>query len=148
MDWGGWEAWWLGIHVHEFCLTMVVAYRKLNSLEMRQCGRHGKQYVENIEVRRVVLVDFDFDSGLHDVMQVSRREYESCSADHPFKIFKDGPASVTLVEEGVFYFICSVANYCSLGQKLSVAVVHHEENSPNSAPISSPRPAPTPNSVS
>lgn len=77
------------------------------------------------------------------MMQVSIREYESCTADHPFKVFRDGPTSVLLLEEGVFYFTCSIANYCALGQKLSV-VVHHEKNSPNSAPISSPRP---PNSL-
>ena len=83
--------------------------------------------------------DFDFDSGLHNVMEVSRREYESCSADNPFKVFWDGPARVALMEEGVFYFVCSIANYCALGQKLSVAV-HSEKNSPHSAPTSSQRP--------
>ncbi|XP_027155504.1 cucumber peeling cupredoxin-like [Coffea eugenioides] len=67
---------------------------------------------------------FDFDSGLHNVMEVSRREYESCSADNPFKVLWDGPASVALMEEG---------------QKLSVAV-HSEKNSPHSAPTSSQRP--------
>nr|XP_027102576.1 cucumber peeling cupredoxin-like [Coffea arabica] len=82
---------------------------------------------------------FDFDSGLHNVMEVSRREYESCSADNPFKVFWDGPARVALMEEGVFYFVCSIANYCALGQKLSVAV-HSEKNSPHSAPTSSQRP--------
>ena len=83
--------------------------------------------------------DFDFDSGLHNVMEMSRREYESCSADNPFKVLWDGPASVALMEEGVFYFVCSIANYCALGQKLSVPV-HSEKNSPHSAPTSSQRP--------
>nr|XP_027072101.1 early nodulin-16-like [Coffea arabica] len=43
---------------------------------------------------------FDFDSGLHNVMEMSRREYESCSVDNPFKVFWDGLASVALMEEG------------------------------------------------
>nr|XP_027118571.1 40S ribosomal protein S13-like [Coffea arabica] len=43
---------------------------------------------------------FDFDSGLHNVMEMSRREYESCSVDNPFKVFWDGLASVALMKEG------------------------------------------------
>nr|XP_027124613.1 40S ribosomal protein S13-2-like [Coffea arabica] len=33
-------------------------------------------------------------------MEMSRREYESCSVDNPFKVFWDGLASVALMEEG------------------------------------------------
>ncbi|PKA46189.1 Umecyanin [Apostasia shenzhenica] len=65
---------------------------------------------------------FRFDTGLSNVVQVSRREYESCSAQNPFRSFEVGPAIVSLMEEGVYYFTCTFGNYCFLGQKLSVAV--------------------------
>lgn len=90
--------------------------------------------------------DFDFDSGRYNVMQVSTREYEGCTADHPFVILWDGPARIVLMEEGVFYFICSIANYCSLGQKFSVVV--HRESEKNDSSISAPNLSPTPSSSS
>ncbi|XP_030450141.1 cucumber peeling cupredoxin-like [Syzygium oleosum] len=68
---------------------------------------------------------FEFRTGFYNVMQVSRREYEACTADNPFRSFRTGPARVPLIEKGVFYFICSVSCYCSLGQKVEVAAYHH-----------------------
>ncbi|XP_010031324.1 cucumber peeling cupredoxin-like [Eucalyptus grandis] len=67
---------------------------------------------------------FEFESGFYNVMQVSRREYKACTADNPFRSFHAGPARVPLIEKGMFYFICSVSYYCSLGQKVEVAVYH------------------------
>ncbi|XXG42492.1 hypothetical protein AAC387_Pa01g2761 [Persea americana] len=67
---------------------------------------------------------FDFESGFYNVMQVSRREYEDCTANSPFRAFGEGPATVPLHEEGVHYFLCSLGNYCHLGQKLLVVVQH------------------------
>ncbi|KAK8962757.1 Blue copper protein [Platanthera guangdongensis] len=63
---------------------------------------------------------FRFETGMSDVVQVSRREFESCSSDNVFRSFDLGPATVALVEEGILYFICSYGNHCFLGQKVSV----------------------------
>ncbi|KAH0448934.1 hypothetical protein IEQ34_022734 [Dendrobium chrysotoxum] len=65
---------------------------------------------------------FRFDTGLYDVKQVSRREFENCSAENAFRTFEIGPATVSLIEEGMHYFICSFGNYCFLGLKVSVQV--------------------------
>ncbi|KAI3993791.1 hypothetical protein MKX01_002804 [Papaver californicum] len=65
---------------------------------------------------------FEFESEFHNVMQVSRREYDECTSQNPFQAFIIGPATVTLIQDGIQYFICSIAEYCNLGQKLSVAV--------------------------
>ncbi|XP_068650565.1 blue copper protein-like [Aristolochia californica] len=65
---------------------------------------------------------FEFETNFHDVIQVSKRHYENCCTERPLQTFRTGPATVTLAEVGVYYFICSVANYCLLGQKLSVVV--------------------------
>ncbi|XP_060183588.1 mavicyanin-like [Lycium barbarum] len=85
---------------------------------------------------------FDFDPEFYNVMQVSRREYGYCTANQPYKVFSDGPVNITLMEVGVFYYICSILNYCSLGQKFSVTVLQNSSN--NSAPTSSPSPSPLP----
>ncbi|XP_059669093.1 mavicyanin-like [Cornus florida] len=84
---------------------------------------------------------FDFESELHNVMQVSAREYESCTADYAFRTFTSGPATVPLIEKGVFYFVCSFSNYCTLGQKVTITV---SKWSPGSAPTSPPSPPSVP----
>lgn len=77
--------------------------------------------------------DFVSDSGVHNVMQVSIREYGSCSADPSLQDFQSWSCKGCSSGGGVFYFICSVANYCALGQMICV-VIRHENNSPYSAP--------------
>ncbi|KAK9161748.1 hypothetical protein Syun_008089 [Stephania yunnanensis] len=61
---------------------------------------------------------FEFESEFHDVIQVSRSEYENCSAESPFQAFH-GPAIVPLDRQATVYcFICS--QHCVVGQKLCV----------------------------
>ncbi|XAR53540.1 hypothetical protein NMG60_11022136 [Bertholletia excelsa] len=83
---------------------------------------------------------FEFDSELHNVMQVSRRDYDNCDAGHPLRVFDGGPTTVPLIEQGLFYYICGLSNYCSLGQKLVVAVTVHRASSPNSSATPIPPP--------
>lgn len=84
--------------------------------------------------------DFDFSSGLYDVIQVSRGEYDSCSSNQAFKVFMEGPIDFPLVEKGASYFICNISNYCQLGLKVSVVV---EEETMNAPTPSSPSPVPS-----
>ncbi|XP_008801679.3 umecyanin-like [Phoenix dactylifera] len=65
---------------------------------------------------------FRFEMGLYNVVQVSKREFDSCSAENPFRTILTGPVTIDLKEEGILYFICSFGNYCLLGQKLFVSV--------------------------
>ncbi|KAG6466915.1 umecyanin-like [Zingiber officinale] len=65
---------------------------------------------------------FRFEVGFYDAVQVSRREFDDCTAENPFRSFPEGPATVRLNEEGVHYFVCSFGNYCRLGQKVAVSV--------------------------
>ncbi|KAM3282693.1 mavicyanin-like isoform X1 [Capsicum chacoense] len=84
---------------------------------------------------------FDFEPEFYNVMQVSRREYGDCTGDNPYKVFSDGPVNITLMEAGVFYYICSILNYCSLGQKFTVTVLQNNRSLPTSSPSSSPLPS-------
>ncbi|KAG8062890.1 hypothetical protein GUJ93_ZPchr0003g16865 [Zizania palustris] len=64
---------------------------------------------------------FRFEMGLCNVVQVSRREYEDCTADDPYQTFDSAPTVVVPLDAaGVRYFICTVGNYCALGVKLHV----------------------------
>ena len=104
-----------------------------HSLESFTCFRYKRSSPSSV---------FRFELGFYDVVQVSRREFDSCSADNAFRSFLVGPATVSLNEEGVFYFICSFGNYCLLGQKLSVTVQRllppPTGASPSSTPPASP----------
>ncbi|XP_050387223.1 cucumber peeling cupredoxin-like [Argentina anserina] len=89
---------------------------------------------------------FNFEGGLSNVVQVTKQDYETCTAYRPFRIFNNGLANITLLDKGVLYFITNVSNYCSLGQKISISV--HDcacpVNEPPSAPSVSPTPAALP----
>lgn len=65
---------------------------------------------------------FRFERGFYDVMQVSKEEYDQCTAGNPYKNFSGSPAVVRLDLAGVHYYVCSVGNYCSLGVKFNVTV--------------------------
>ncbi|KAJ4849630.1 hypothetical protein Tsubulata_017739 [Turnera subulata] len=90
---------------------------------------------------------FEFDSEFFNVLQVPRLDYDSCTTFNPMKILTVGPATVTLSEAGVFYYICNISNYCHLGQKVSVVVHKRSMNYPpspspsSSAPPESGRPS-------
>ncbi|XP_040995191.1 blue copper protein-like [Juglans microcarpa x Juglans regia] len=84
---------------------------------------------------------FDFETGHNDVIQVSRQEYESCTACNPLRVINIGPALVPLAEKGVFYFISNFSNYCGLGLKVSVWV---HDCSDGLQPTPSPSPSPSP----
>ncbi|KAF8670160.1 hypothetical protein HU200_050884 [Digitaria exilis] len=65
---------------------------------------------------------FRFETGFYNVVQVSRREYDDCTAADPYQIFSDGPAVVLQASTGVRYYVCTVGNYCKLGVRLYVTV--------------------------
>ncbi|KAL0008179.1 hypothetical protein SO802_009681 [Lithocarpus litseifolius] len=90
-------------------------------------------------------LSFDFETGLNNVIQVSRQEYQRCTACNPYKVFNNGPAIVPLNQIGVFYFISNFSNNCALGIKVSVKVHSCSDKSPLT-PLPSPSPSPSPRS--
>ncbi|PAN45921.1 hypothetical protein GQ55_9G146800 [Panicum hallii var. hallii] len=65
---------------------------------------------------------FRFETGFYDVVQVGRREFDECTADDPYQLYRTGPAVIHLDSKGVRYYVCTVGNYCSLGVKMYVVV--------------------------
>ncbi|XP_056162194.1 mavicyanin-like isoform X2 [Syzygium oleosum] len=74
-------------------------------------------------------------NGTHNVANVSREEYDSCTKVS--SIFQGGGAfSYPLPADanGVYYFICTVNSHCQNGQKLAITVVSPTPTeSPNSS---------------
>ena len=65
---------------------------------------------------------FRFETGFYDVVQVGRWEFEECTADDPYQLYRTGPAVIPLDHKGVRFYVCTVGNYCSLGVKIYVVV--------------------------
>ncbi|KAB1218705.1 Blue copper protein [Morella rubra] len=82
---------------------------------------------------------FNFAVGEHDVLQVSKESFDSCSSANPIgNTITGGPANITLSNAGDHYYICTIGQHCKAGQKLMVTV----SSSPGAAPpTSSPPPS-------
>ncbi|KAL3535880.1 hypothetical protein ACH5RR_004341 [Cinchona calisaya] len=62
-------------------------------------------------------------SNTHDVAQVSQTEYDNCAATNPIGgIHTTSPYNFTINSTDPYYFMCSVSNHCSLGQKVKIQV--------------------------
>ncbi|XP_068652037.1 mavicyanin-like [Aristolochia californica] len=76
---------------------------------------------------------FNFVTGAHDVAQVSKEEFDSCTASNPIgPIIINGPANVPLNATGNHNFICAVGGHCNAGQRLSIVVVSADTTPPTS----------------
>ncbi|KAG2631184.1 mavicyanin-like [Panicum virgatum] len=91
----------------------------------------------------------------HDVTEVDKKDYDSCSGANSIKSYTGGSAAVKLTAPGKRYFICSVPGHCAAGMKLEVTVAaaavtapapaagkpHHKRSvAPTPAPAVAPEP--------
>ncbi|KAG6733954.1 hypothetical protein I3842_01G248900 [Carya illinoinensis] len=87
-------------------------------------------------------IAFNFITNAHDVFQVPKEFYDSCSSSNPIgDTITFGPVNITLSTASTLYYICTLGDrhYLS-GQKLSVTVL----STPNGVPpTSTPPPTPT-----
>nr|CAD1841290.1 unnamed protein product [Ananas comosus var. bracteatus] len=79
-------------------------------------------------------LDFIYQKGMYDVVEVNSTAYDTCSGDDPIANWSKGHNYVfELNETKTYYFICS-RGFCYQGMKLKVVV----------EPLTSPSPAPEP----
>lgn len=87
---------------------------------------------------------FNFTNGDHNVLKVTRAEFDSCSVSTTTTPPTTAtPARIALASAGEHYYMCTFAQHCSLGQKLAINVTGGGA-APAPAPLS---PAPTPPSA-
>ncbi|XP_039033359.1 blue copper protein-like [Hibiscus syriacus] len=65
---------------------------------------------------------FNYVTGTHDVLEVSRAAYQPCNVTNPISNWTTGPTRVTLRTPGDHYYICGVPGHCSAGQRLAINV--------------------------
>ncbi|CAI0394586.1 unnamed protein product [Linum tenue] len=79
------------------------------------------------------------------VLEVSKKDYDSCTTTNPIKELKADDGKFTLDRSGPFYFISGVERHCKKGQKLEVVVLADKhENVPLAPAPATEAPAPAP----
>ncbi|KAK9051966.1 hypothetical protein SSX86_028594 [Deinandra increscens subsp. villosa] len=87
---------------------------------------------------------FQFDST-HDVLEVTKANYDSCGLGNPISTTVTSPDRVSLSASGTRYFVCGRGNHCSQGMKVQINVVAATGPSPpqTTTPSSPTPPGPT-----
>ncbi|KAI5077102.1 hypothetical protein GOP47_0006926 [Adiantum capillus-veneris] len=90
---------------------------------------------------------FKYDATLHDVLQVSEGDYDTCNTSQPSAVYNNGETFVSLNQVGTWCFICGVPGHCLAGQKLKVHVgllppsIAPSSNGDFHSPLPSPQPS-------
>lgn len=56
----------------------------------------------------------------HDVVEVTKADYDSCQQTNPIQSYNDGATSIPLTSTGKRYFICGIIGHCSQGMKVEI----------------------------
>ncbi|KAK7261054.1 hypothetical protein RIF29_27357 [Crotalaria pallida] len=76
----------------------------------------------------------------HNVVEVTKADYESCQASNPIQSYNDGTTTIPLTTAGKRYFICGTMGHCSQGMKVEIDT----DSAVSASPEASPSPALSP----
>ncbi|KAL5066420.1 hypothetical protein RYX36_028157, partial [Vicia faba] len=79
----------------------------------------------------------------HNVVEVTKSDYESCEQTNPIQSSNDGATTIPLTSQGKRYFICGTIGHCSQGMKVEINTLA-TQISPTSPAIASPPTAASP----
>lgn len=65
---------------------------------------------------------FPFRVGGHNVIQVTKDDFDTCGHDHVVAEYYKGPFIFQLNNTGEYYFYSNVGTHCEMGQKLHITV--------------------------
>ncbi|KAH8514425.1 hypothetical protein Peur_058020 [Populus x canadensis] len=88
---------------------------------------------------------FNYNTMFHNVLQVTKQDYESCNVKSPVATFASGRDFITLDKAGHSYFVCGFPGHCQAGLKVAISVRASSSQSPDvPSPPSKPREIPPP----
>ena len=92
---------------------------------------------------------FKYSPQAHDVLEVNKAGYDSCSTSNPIATHNSGNDAIALTSPGTRYFICGFPTHCTNGMKLKIDVLPGTTSpAPAGAPnANSPPPPSTPASA-
>lgn len=80
-------------------------------------------------------LDFKYTQGQHNVLEVTKANYDSCGTSNPISTHATGNDKVLLTEVGTRYFICGFTGHCAGGMKLAVDVVASGQGPSSPSPV-------------
>ncbi|XP_044329243.1 uclacyanin 1-like [Triticum aestivum] len=89
---------------------------------------------------------FKYSPQAHDVLEVSKADYDSCSTATPIATLNSGNDVIALTVTGTRYFICGFPGHCAGGMKVKINVMPGSSSSspaPACSPSASNAPPPT-----
>ncbi|XP_027344825.1 cucumber peeling cupredoxin-like [Abrus precatorius] len=93
------------------------------------------------------ILRFNFETGVHNVVEVSEESYNSCNSRILGSALSTGPANVTINTSGQHYYICGFGQHCANGQKLAINVSGSSSAPTSPTPPSSSSPTSFPSFV-
>ena len=85
-----------------------------------------------------VFTVWNYDPSQDSLLQVSKKDYDSCNTSSPIAVYKDGNTKVKLDRSGPFYFISGTQGNCEKGLKLVTVVLSGRRKFFNVSPAPSP----------
>jgi plastocyanin len=94
------------------------------------------QWTSSIKFLAGDQVLFRYSRAAHNVVEVSKADYDACSASSPIASFQTGNDIVPLTAAGSRYFICGVPGHCDVGMKVRIDVEEATPSGSTGAPVS------------
>ncbi|TKV90656.1 hypothetical protein SEVIR_9G044500v4 [Setaria viridis] len=85
------------------------------------------------------IIEFVYPQGIHNVLEVTKDAYDSCSNSTPIATHTSGDDKIAIKRPGHRFFICGVPGHCAAGQKVNIRVLKPRSSD---APSKAPAPAP------
>ncbi|KAL5218350.1 hypothetical protein ABZP36_019034 [Zizania latifolia] len=84
-------------------------------------------------------IEFKYPKGIHNVLEVKKADYDSCTNSSPIATHTSGDDKIAIRSAGHRFFICGVPGHCAAGQKVNIRVLkQRSSDAPSAAPAASP----------
>ncbi|KAL2643876.1 hypothetical protein R1flu_011463 [Riccia fluitans] len=85
-------------------------------------GYNYKSWASATRVKPWDSLFFKYDPRLHNVLLVSKADFDACRTRAPWAKYSSGKDYVKFTKSGTYYLICGVARHCAAGVKVAVTV--------------------------
>lgn len=84
---------------------------------------------------------FEYNKSFHNVLEVTKAEYNACNASSPIATYATGNDSITIKTKGHHYFLCGFPGHCTIGQKVDIYIPKSSSAAPSTSPAAAPSPS-------
>ncbi|KAL2463248.1 Cupredoxin superfamily protein [Forsythia ovata] len=74
---------------------------------------------KNFKVGDIIV--FQYGPKHHNLLQVSKQDYETCTCSAPLATYTSGRDSIKIQAAEKYYFICGFQGHCQAGQKVAIS---------------------------